>query len=203
LGTAFATWLAGLLDPGDPIAIVAILGLIAVALWLRTLSYAWWSAAVTAALALLLGYYGQSDAGVLVTRLEAIVVGGLLGLGAAWFVLPIRTIDVLRKRLAETRTALVALTTADAPLDEHASRLQNAVGQLDQIAAPLETRRRLARWLRRPGPHHADVIDTARTAVVHLPGAMTSSPAALARLDEAAKDLGLFLRRTRPPVRQP
>lgn len=89
VGTAVATGLVGLLAP--PWQVVAIFVLLAVGMWLRPLSYAYWAGSVTAALAFLYGYFGQAGADLLLTRLGGIVLGGVIGVAAAWFVLPIKT----------------------------------------------------------------------------------------------------------------
>ena len=90
VGTGLATLLSGLFGPADPWQVVAIFVLLAIGTWLRELSYAYWAAAVTAALAFLYGYFGQAAPGLLVTRLGGILLGGLVGVAASWFVLPVR-----------------------------------------------------------------------------------------------------------------
>ncbi len=71
--------------------------LLAFGVWLRSVSYAYWTACLTGVLALLYGYYGQAGAGLLRERLAAVALGAAIGLAAAWFVLPVRTGDVLRR----------------------------------------------------------------------------------------------------------
>ncbi len=56
-------------------------------------------------LALLYGLYGQTGSALLDTRLEAILVGALCALSAAWVVLPIRADAVARRRLGEALRA--------------------------------------------------------------------------------------------------
>jgi fusaric acid resistance family protein len=89
-GTAVATLLTGLFGPADPWQVVAIFGLLAIGTWLRPLSYAYWAAAVTAALAFLYGYFGQTSPTLLTDRLGAILLGGLIGVTVSWFLLPVR-----------------------------------------------------------------------------------------------------------------
>jgi uncharacterized membrane protein YccC len=50
---------------------------------------------------------GPAGAGLLRERLAAVALGAALGLAAAWFVLPVRSGDVTRRRVAD---ALAALT---------------------------------------------------------------------------------------------
>jgi uncharacterized membrane protein YccC len=105
VGTAGATVLVGLLAPGSALAVVAILSVLGVATVLRERSYAYWAAGMTAALALFYGYLGQTDPSLLADRLEQIALGAALSVAAAWFVAPIRTRDVLRRRFADALAA--------------------------------------------------------------------------------------------------
>jgi uncharacterized membrane protein YccC len=113
-GTLVATGLSGAFAPGDDVAIVFLFVVIAVALWLRPLSYAFWAAGMTAALALLYDYYGESGGHLLLTRLEGILLGASLGVIAAWIVLPVRNVDVIRRHLS------IALATLSAVLSRGA-----------------------------------------------------------------------------------
>ncbi|MWA00155.1 hypothetical protein F8568_007160 [Actinomadura sp. LD22] len=160
-GTVLAALASGLFAPRDPDAVVLIFVVLGLAAWLRQRSYAYWAGGVTAALSLLYAYFGQSAGPLLQTRLEAILVGGAIGVGAAWAILPFRTRDVLRRRTAE---CLAALT--DVMKDEpHArARFEHSVAELDTIDGPL----RLHRFVSRTRPHHADVVDVLREMVPHV-----------------------------------
>lgn len=92
-GTAAATVLAGLFGPAYPWQVVAIFILLALGTWLRPLSYAYWAGCVTAALAFLYGYFGQTALSLLFERLGGILLGGVIGVAVSWFVLPIRGDD--------------------------------------------------------------------------------------------------------------
>src|SRR5262249_18480430 len=106
-----------------------IFAVLAVATYLRGYSYAYWAAGVTSVLSLLYGYFGETGTALLPTRLEAIGLGALVGIAAAWLVLPIRTSDVVRLRRAQ---ALYALRDRD-----HA-RVAHAVERLERAARPLD-----------------------------------------------------------------
>ncbi|MFL6060881.1 MAG: FUSC family protein [Marmoricola sp.] len=112
-GTVLATVAVLHVPAGHRSTLVVLFAVMALALVLRTVSYAFWAAGMTAMLSLLHAYYGsfgQSGADQLRERLLGVAIGSALGLAAAWFVLPVRTTEVFRRRLAE---ALRALTEAD------------------------------------------------------------------------------------------
>jgi hypothetical protein len=164
LGTVVATWIAGLFGPQEPWAVVLIFVVLGLATWLRSLSYAYWAACVTAAFSLLYGYFGDTDPALLRERLQAIVVGAAIGIAASWLITPVRTVDVVRRRVADALGALAdGLGGQHGELDALA-RFDQAVELLGQIARPLEARRALSRHHRRTrtGPHLADAIDAVR-----------------------------------------
>jgi hypothetical protein len=177
LGTLVAAGIAGTgaFGAGDKASVVLILAVLGVATWLRPLSYAYWAGGVTAALSLLYGYFGESAQPLLRIRLEAILVGALIGIAASWLVLPVRTRDVLRRRTADALLPLGELLASlgagpprPAELRLHQARFDHGIGQLDGIAAPLEAHRALVRLLRPGGrrrPHRADAIDAVRRCV--------------------------------------
>ena len=103
-GTILATTVAATLAPRDQTSIVLIFAVLAVGTWLRPLSYAYWAGCVTAALSLLYGYFGESASSLLYTRLEAIVLGALIGIASSWLVFATRNGAALRSRLANTRS---------------------------------------------------------------------------------------------------
>jgi hypothetical protein len=160
-GTAMAALVAGLFGPRDPHAVALIFVVLGLAAWLRQRSYAFWAGGVTAALSLLYGYFGQSAVPLLQTRLEAIVVGAVIGTAAARFVLSFRTRDVLRRRISES---LVALT--DVLKDEPGarSRFEESVTEMDKIYGAL----RLHRFATRTQPHPVEAIDVLRATVPHV-----------------------------------
>jgi Fusaric acid resistance protein-like len=112
-------------------AVAVIFVALFVGTWLRTYSYAYWALTVTLVLTLLQELFGVSpllgpgglagEAGMLAERIAAIVVGAALGVAPAWFVLPVRSTDVLRRRLSELLVALTATLTASE--EDRATRL--------------------------------------------------------------------------------
>jgi hypothetical protein len=87
-GTLLATGVAALGITGHT-AVAVMFAVLAVALWLRPLNYAYWAAGMTTALSLLLGYFGQDASSLLPTRLAAIAVGAALSVAVAWWLLPV------------------------------------------------------------------------------------------------------------------
>lgn len=154
-GTAVASFGALGTDTGDRWLLVALFAVMALALVLRQASYAWWAAGVTAMMALLHAYYGQTGGYAIGHRLVGIVVGSALGVAAAWWVLPVRTADVLRGRIADCLGALTADLAPDA--DPDAARFPGALERLDELAPTLRAHRRTAG--RRDGAHAIDAIE--------------------------------------------
>lgn len=105
-GTLLALALAVHIGVHDGATIGWILVAVFFGVWLRPLGYAWWALFVTIALALLQGFDGSSTGGILGLRLEEIVIGAVIGLAAAWFVVPLRSTDVLRRRIADALATL-------------------------------------------------------------------------------------------------
>lgn len=137
-------------------AVVALFVALFAGTWLRALSYAYWAAAATVALTILQELTGTAavgtEAGLLAERLLAIVVGAAVGIAASWFVLPVRSTDVLRRRLSDLLVALggaVAAgdtaagdTAGDRPARVAAFRV--AVVRVEQLAPPHLAARRIA-----------------------------------------------------------
>lgn len=111
-GTVAVTLLASAL-PGHHWSTVALIFVVlAVASLLRTVSYAYWAAGVTGAVAALYSYSGQHGARLLDERVGAIVLGGALAVAAAWCIAPLPARDVLRARSARLLAAVSALLDA-------------------------------------------------------------------------------------------
>jgi uncharacterized membrane protein YccC len=91
-------------------AVGLALGALFLGLWLRPMGYAWWALFITLALALLQAVGGAPVQGILAQRLAEIVVGAVIAVAAAWFILPVRSTDVLRRRIADTLATLAEAT---------------------------------------------------------------------------------------------
>ncbi len=175
VGTLAATGLFAVCTPSGAGCVAAILVVLVAGIVLRPISYAYWAACVTAAMALLLGLLGQNAAPLLLTRLGAIVVGGVLGVAASWLVLPVRSRDVAGKRIAAARRAIEHLRSAGD--DDEAARaartaVRQAIAQLDLIAPAFNAHRRLHRLLpgsRRDRRFLADTFDEIRAEATAQP----------------------------------
>ncbi|MEU0028331.1 FUSC family protein [Streptomyces sp. NPDC006335] len=72
-----------------PLSVALMFTVLALALWLRPLNYAYWAAGMTTALSFLLGWFGQDATSLLPTRLAAIAVGAALAVASTWWLLPV------------------------------------------------------------------------------------------------------------------
>ena len=156
-GTLLAVTLTRHMGSHDVTTVVLILATIFIGVWLRPLGYAWWALFVTLALALLQGYTGTSAPLVLWPRLEEIVIGAIIGVASAWFVLPVRSTDVLRRRVAD---ALASLADALDPATtlRTADDFVAAVAGAEQLAPAFRASRLVTRRLSVMQP--ADWVDT-------------------------------------------
>jgi uncharacterized membrane protein YccC len=145
-GTLAATTVAGAFAPGDNWSIVALFAVLSVAVWLRPLNYAFWAAGMTAALALLYGYYGEHGSGLLVTRLEAIAVGAGLAVASSCLLLPVRSTDTIRR---DVGAALAALDRYLAGLFEEPFSTADRENQFRGAVLALEHHGRLLRAIPR------------------------------------------------------
>jgi hypothetical protein len=132
-GTALALSFTFHVGSNDATTVVLILGAVFLGLWLRPLGYGWWALFVTLALSLLQGFDGASAQGILWPRLEEIVIGAIIAVGAAWFVLPVRSTDVMRRRIADALSAFSESLDPDMPSRE-SSRFVSAIDRVEQIA---------------------------------------------------------------------
>jgi Fusaric acid resistance protein-like len=190
-GTVVATLLAGTLPAFDNRVVLALFVTLAVALVLRPLNYAFWAAGVTAMLAFLHGYFGESGTVELRDRLGGILLGAVIAVAASWWILPVRTTDVFRRRLADVLRPLTDFLAAmrdDPPaLPVHRDAVAVAAAELELIGPTLRAHRRTVRVLRRTSPPApADLLDAvhrigpALTEIVRLsevdPTALAAAP---------------------------
>ncbi len=168
VGTLAAAALAHVWLPTGPLEAIVIFALLFAALVLRDVNYAYWAGAMTLILAIL----GSSvlGPGALGERLESILAGAICAVAAAWFVMPIRTESVIRRRLADALLALDALVgheheTPEAYF-ERRHIYEHRMRELRDVAPPVVWHRRL--FVRDDAPHHpARWIDLSREVDRH------------------------------------
>jgi uncharacterized membrane protein YccC len=133
-----------------------ILGAVFLGVWLRPIGYGWWALFVTIALALLQGFSDAPASQLLAQRMLEIFVGAAIAVACAWWLLPVRSTAVLRRRIAD---ALVALSAALDPANPQRTPT-HFIDALDDVARIAPSFRALraatGHW---PQPQPADWID--------------------------------------------
>lgn len=143
-GTVLAVTLTLHIGSHDMTTVLLILAAIFFGVWLRPLGYAWWTLFVTLALALLQGFAGASAPRILWPRLEEIVIGAFIGVASAWFVLPVRSTPVLRRRIADTLAVLADALDPATPA-RRSDDFVAAMASVEQIAPAFRASRPLMR----------------------------------------------------------
>jgi uncharacterized membrane protein YccC len=156
-GTILALSFTSHVSSSGTITGALILIAIFIGVWLRPLGYAWWAMFVTIALALLQGFADAAPSQILLPRLEEIVIGAIIGVAVAWWILPVRSTGVLRRRIADALSALGAAldpTTEQRTPDGFIAAITN----VEQLAPAFRASRLFTRGSRASKP--ADWIDT-------------------------------------------
>ena len=136
--------------------VVLILAAVFLGTWLRPFGYGWWALFVTVALALLQDFAGAPAAHTLWPRLEEIFVGAVIGVAVAWFVLPVRSTGILRRRMADALAALASALDRQQPT-RSPDAFVAALKAVEQIAPAFRSTRYIAHRVRPERP--ADWID--------------------------------------------
>ena len=153
IGTIVASVSVVLLAPTHtflqgPTLVVILLVILALGLWLREWTYAAWAVVMTLVIGLLQTTTIHVGAGTsgdqLWIRILAIIVGAACGLAASWFVLPVRSEGVVRRRVADALAALSEYATTRTPAADH--DLAVALDKLDEVAAPWNALERVTGW---------------------------------------------------------
>jgi hypothetical protein len=165
VGAALGTIVASIgliwLTPAHPLLqgpplVIALLVIVGVGLWLREWTYAAWAVVMTLVITLLQGAVIPVAAGTggeqLWIRILAIIVGAVCGLVASWFVLPVRSEGVVRRRVADALAALSDYAAEQNPVTDH--ELNLSLEKLDEVAKPWNALERVTGWRttdRKPG----------------------------------------------------
>ncbi len=168
-GTIAAAAVQHLALPSGVATACAIFAALFLGMWLRERNYAYWAACITLVLALLQRSESEPEIAMLLGRLEGILAGALCAVGATWFVYPIRTESVVRRRVADVLAALEDLFSGGemAP-DERAKKLavlDHRAAKMDRVAPPVELHRRV--FARAVDEHPAAWIALVRELVTH------------------------------------
>lgn len=186
-GTVIALSLGAAVGYHDANTITLVLSAVFLGVWLRPLGYGWWALFVTLALALLQGFEGSPAPDMLWPRLQEIALGAIIGVASAWFVLPVRSSAVLRRRIAD---ALAALSNAlECPESPHRpDEFVAALNQVEQLAPAFRASRRLTRPLRRLQPADwMDALAACREPAMSLIHSGLSAPVPLRQAVGAAR----------------
>jgi uncharacterized membrane protein YccC len=159
-GTIVAALTAHVWAPSGVAEAIVVFALLFAALILRPINYAYWAAGTTLILALLARGDDGFNLPLLGTRLESILTGAICAVIAAWFVFPIRTVDVIRRRLADALKAfddIIVHAHDDEARAAHAARYDHLMTELEGVAPPVRWHRRIlvrsdasehpARWI--------------------------------------------------------
>jgi hypothetical protein len=160
-GTTAAALLAYAWAPSGVAEATTIFAILFFGLWLRDANYAYWACSTTLILALLAHTNAGFAFGLLALRLGAILVGAICAIVATWFVFPIRTEAIVRRRLADALVAfdefVVHAHLPEPERSEKRAAFERHVAHLDEVGPPLRWHRRLfargrddnhpARWI--------------------------------------------------------
>jgi hypothetical protein len=166
--------------------VIVLLVVIFIAVFLRPFAYLWWALFFTLALTLLQSFGGateQAAAPLLGERIEEILLGTALALLIAWFVLPLKSENTVRRRIADVLAALQERLAEQTPGTER--DLVAAEKSLARVSPPYDAWRW---WFRRATrPRAALWIATTRDSVAL--GRDGGNPAARKALGEARRTL--------------
>jgi hypothetical protein len=166
-GAIAGTLVAGLLTfvhVGNSVEYAALIfAVLFVGIWLRQINYAYWAACATLLFALLQGPQSAPGLALFGTRVLCILLGAACGVAATWFVVPIRSSHVVRRRLADAMGDMGDVLTGETrDLEHHAA-------QLERIAPAWRLHRAvLAR--KAPHAHPATWIERAHALLAHMRG---------------------------------
>lgn len=153
-GTLVAAALSRVAIPNPTTDAALIFAVLFAGIWLRQVNYAYWAACATLIFALLQGGGNQNAVALFGERVLAIFIGALCGVAATWFVYPIRTEQLVRRRVADALGAMrEALAGGSPDLDRHVVDLQRA-------APPVRLHRAFF-GTKNPDTHPATWIDRA------------------------------------------
>jgi hypothetical protein len=132
-------------------------------IWLRQINYAYWAACATLLFALLQGPQSGPSLQLFGVRVLCIVIGAACGVIATWFVFPIRSSQVVRRRLAD------AMGDMRDVLGGETRDLGHHAAQLERIAPAWRLHRALLAR-EEAHAHPATWIERAHALLAHMRG---------------------------------
>lgn len=145
-GAIVAALVAFITFPSPPVYAAAVFLVLFLGIWLRQINYAWWAGCATLMFALLQDSHGAGVVPLLEVRVLCIVIGALCGVAATWFIYPVRTDQLVKKRVAEALGALRELLDHKAGSPEYRSALSTLdhhTADLERMAPPVRLHHRL------------------------------------------------------------
>ena len=142
-GAVVAALVAHIAFPDPEAYAAAVFFVLFIGIWLREINYAYWAACATLIFALLQGSHDTDILPLLGARVVCIVIGALCAVAATWFVYPIRTEQLVRRRVAD---ALSALRDVLAESTDHGARLavlDHHAAELKRVAPPVQLHRKV------------------------------------------------------------
>lgn len=188
-GTAIAAALAFVSFPSGVAFTAAVFAVLFAGIWLRRYNYAYWAACATLLFALLQNVQPHAGPGLFAARIGAIAAGALCAIAAVWFVFPIRTRSVVRRRVADVAHALRELLGAkdDVP-HARAAVLEAHRVALDRVAPSVRLHRAvLAPFNRESAP--ALLLEKAQALLSEASAERFDRVRVRAKLRELANDL--------------
>ena len=195
-GAVVAALAAYIVFPNPAAYAAAVFFALFFGIWLREINYAYWAACATLIFALLQGSHDADIVPLLGVRVVCIVIGALCAVAATWFVYPIRTEQVVRRRVAD---ALTALRDVLAESTDHGARLavlDHHAAELKRVAPPVQLHRKVF-GAKQPEQHPATWIDLMHALLIQV----RSSNFDRTQVGADMKRLGAMLKaRPGPPV---
>jgi uncharacterized membrane protein YccC len=160
-GTALAELLR-FVPIGNSVEYTAIIfAVLFLGMWLRPINYAYWAACTTMLFALLLEPQADPTISLFGVRVLCIVIGAACGVLATWFVVPIRSSHVVKRRLADAMGDMRDILSGET------RDLHHHTNQLERIA-PAWRLHRATLGQREPHAHPATWIERAHALLAHM-----------------------------------
>ncbi len=134
-GTLVGSLVALAVFPNSQTYAATVFFILFLGIWLRSINYAYWAACATLIFALLQNAHGPGAFPLFAERVLGIVAGALCAIAATWFVYPIRTGQLVRRRVADALGALRELLTGNAAHTDHEVRVATLRHHAAQLSA--------------------------------------------------------------------